>query len=380
MKPATRVFRASFRESLCSPRSAIIALLIVAVTIAGCTEMLSRQSGHMSAVDEQTSAEESSRASVYPLTPGTAHAQIWDAINYRYFRSAPMFGGPLLPMRYAAVWMGFFLPILALLLTFDSVSADLESGRLKMLQTAPAWPRAVLLARVAGRIGAAGVALALGLAASLVVVGRLTLFAWTSTQLLRIALFLLFVLAYMLVFSLVGVLASALARYSARALRVSVIIVVSVFGIHLLLENLASLVPLDTPQPPEMSSHVRHVLTSAERLGTRGVVGIDDEVAAYRDSLEEHSEIVYEAVRRRYQQERWLNLVSPSHWLVEVSSQLLQDEYRVITDVFRGMPFGYHDGNALPTLRFLILEIAWALVCLTGLTVAVSRVLLKLEV
>jgi len=376
-----RLLAGTFRDGVIAGRSIALVLLVVALILAGYAGMSLQQAsiaGHLSSLLEE--GESRYASPIYLIAPGTARTQIWNAINDRYLRSTPSLGGPLLPMRHTAVWMAFIVPLIALILTFDSISAELESGVFRSLLVAPIDRRAVLFGRLAGHVLTAVVTLLLGLAIGLWAIARFVSPAWTGEQIVRLILFFAVLGAYATFFSMIGLFLSATLKRSTRSMWACILLVVAVFGMHMLVENAAGMRSWDLPDAPERSAEVAQYLWHANPDRVDLAPPPPPSVLEYIDALQTHTRAVHAVVARRYAAERWMGFVSPTHWLLTMANHLLQDQYKTITDVFAGLPVEAFGTDRSSALHDLLPEVGGMVAVLVALSTVLVFVVHRLEV
>jgi len=377
-----RLTAQQFRVQLASWSNVIFLVLLLAVFAAGFLGMAMEQNLTSDFYSFQLRQGETAYAlPIWSMGPGSVHTQVWSAVSHRFLHSYPALGGVLLPMRFVAIWLAFILPLAALILTFKSVSAEIESGTAATLFSLPVSRSVVVLSKITGLALACATSILLGISGALLIAVRLTGAEWTAPQLVRVAAFLAVSGLYTLLFALLGCLISARARSSARSLRMVVCVVISIFGIHVMLGNILGAAQPRVPEEPPMSPEVVSYLHGLRASPLAGPDELPPAVADYIVALETYSAEVYRSVSSRYQVERWVAVVSPASLFLELGSQLLQDQYAEPVQVFAALPQGASPASSpARSVAVIAPELAFLALCIAGLFVANIHTVSRLEV
>jgi len=185
---------------------------------------------------------------------------------------------------------------------------------------------------------------------------------------------------YCFLFVLLGMWISTVARSSRKALWICSAVFVALFSVHAVVENAASLDRANLPDLPEMTDGVWANFNDARSRGYPASDWLPPEVEEYFAALDAYSSELADFIRSRHRAERWWSFVSPPGLLLEVSGQLLQDQYHDALDVFYSPEIERRPASLGASLWKSAPEIAWlALLCLALMALNI-RTLTRLEV
>lgn len=129
--------------------------------------------------------------------------------------------------------IGLFIPIIALLLSYKSVSGEVESGSIKLLLSLPHSRLNVVLGKLLGRSSVLTIAIVVGfvVASAVVVATR------PAAATLNYGIFVLLTILFGLSYVSIGVMISSLTKSSSKA-------AAGIFGVYLLFNFLWTLIPI----------------------------------------------------------------------------------------------------------------------------------------
>ena len=266
----------------------------------------------------------------YPASDqGTAPATktLWDAVMSRMATAEG--GSILLPaLRNAVTWLVFLLPLAAFVFSYDAVSRDLETGLAQTLHAHPVSRTTVGLANVLAItltfLVTLGIGLPLGLAIPTWAVGV----SWPAASLVRAATMIGVLILYSSAFVMLGVLISCRLRRSISALWTCLGVLVAIFLIHGVGENVAAAFPYAPDYPTARTVEVSTFFVMTPSADP------PPEVEAYMEELTAYASAYHEAATTRYAAERWIAAVSPAHAVMAIANEVLQDRYRRTLDIF----------------------------------------------
>lgn len=362
--------------------TALLFLLLVAVSVfAGFVSMAGEQGRTASFFQSYYGPSQPMQA----LDIGSAHTQVWVATNQNLRITERSSQGIFLPLRMATPWLLFILPLVGLLLASREVSQDIESGVAQTLHAAPVSPVALGMARVLGDSLATALLIGLGLGGAILVGSRFVPLGVNSAELVRGLLLMLILGLYTSVFLLVGTLVSTISRNSLRALWVCVGIGLAVFGAHLMVENLSTAQPPPYPNvpwpPASVNEYLYRVSGIQDPMARRAMESrAPAEFLPYLASLRTHAATVQRMLDARYQDDRWLGLVSPADGIRQVAAELLQDRHASATEIFAPLPPAETPVSIWVSLRQTFPELLGLVLVWLGLFALNVRALSLLEV
>lgn len=159
-------------------------------------------------------------------------------VAYIYFQFPPLRRDLAATMElglisFLSAPIGLFIPIIALLLSYKSVSGEVESGSIKLLLSLPHSRLNVVLGKLLGRSSVLTIATVVGFAVASAVVFAIHPAATTLSYGIFILLTILFGLSYVSI----GVMISSLTKSSSKA-------AAGIFGVYLLFNFLWMLIPV----------------------------------------------------------------------------------------------------------------------------------------
>jgi ABC-type transport system involved in multi-copper enzyme maturation permease subunit len=374
MRPFTRLVGYFFAKRLWSLPNLLFFLLLLTVLLAGVVAMTSEQRGFARAYAATMPAGmENFSMPLTTLIAGSAHTNVWEAITYRFLHSSPSRGGILLPLRFVAKWLVFVLPLAGFILSYGAVSKEVESGVIESLFTLPIKREVITLGKVVGEAAATVVTLVVGMGMALLLATRLMNVSWNADQLARTLLFLGVMGVYTSFFILLGTWISAIVKRSSSSLWICTTLVVSLFALSTVIDNVAYINANDCPTFPQMSRDVNMYLHGLQFRSLEDPNKVPMAVADYMKELRVYEDAVAHLISSKYKTERWWNFLSPTQLALEVSGQLLQDEYRNAPDVFNIERSEETSVNVLTSLRQVGPELTWLLL-LCALALAANAV------
>ena len=349
-------------------------LVLLLVLFAGIISMQTERVG----LQRRYKAMGISNVPVAYINAETAHQTVWTSTTYYFLHSATGKGGGLLPMRFTMQWLAFILPIVALAASFRSVSHEIETGIMQSILVLPRSQQSIGLARLCGESLSFLVTIVVGLGAVGIAAARGIGISWSPDQLFRAILALVLVGVYLALFLVVGSWISAKARRSSQALWIAAGVFLALFITHIGLEGVLTLSSPDYPEVPKSSG----VHAYFEQLAFRPELAAQppDHVIQYLDDLAAYSSETASVLRERYQLERWVNALSPTHLFLEIAGQLLQDEFANASDIIYYSEREQTSPSIAKSLQAAAPEMLWLLLLIATLTFANTRVLSRLEV
>lgn len=158
-------------------------------------------------------------------------------VAYIYFQFPPLRRGigdmELGLIDFLSAPIGLFIPIIALLLSYKSVSGEVESGSIKLLLSLPHSRLNVVLGKLLGRSSVLTIAIAVGFAVASAVVFA----THPSAASLNYGMFILLTILFGLSYVSIGVMISSLTKSSSKA-------AAGIFGVYLLFNFLWTLIPI----------------------------------------------------------------------------------------------------------------------------------------
>jgi len=368
-----------FVRWLFSGRNLFFFVLLVAVLLAGILSMHSDRTMFQRGYSQGSPIGEFDMPYAQ-LDVATAHQFVWNAVSYRFLHSASGRGGLLLPMRFALRWLAFVIPVIGLALSFDAVSRDVESGVAQTLLALPIDRKTFGLGRAAGECGALSVTVVVGLGGVGLVTASLLGIPSSAEQLARMWTMLVGISLLLVLSFLVGSWISARVKESGRALWLAVGVLATLFLISVLIDHGTVLRDETLPEPPAVSVDVGRLLREHAARGYPALEVVPPSIESYFEKLTDYSEELSETIRHRHQIERWIHAISPSHLLLEIAGQLLQDEYVDATDVIFSRDAAEAKTSLAASLLRTAPEFVWLLLWIGITAIAYARQLTKLEV
>jgi len=382
LKTAARLVTWTFFVRLLSVHNIVFLLLLVSILLTGLLALNVEQKGFAAAYAMSLPSSVNSFAMpIATLVSGSAHYNVWEATTYRFLHSTPPKGGILLPLRFVAKWLVVLLPLAGFLRSYSSISGEIETGVIQSLFSLPVRRSLLVLGKMIGDAMAAAVTLMGGMGLALFLAARATDLTYTSAQLARAFAFLGAMGGYAALFVFWGTAISAWARRSGKALLICTAIVIGVFLLASLLDNIfaINLRSHSSFHMPEMPPSVNKYLHDLSRGTQHPEQETPAELTTYLNRLHEYGIQVYGQLAAAYKTERLWNFVSPIQLALEIAAQLLQDEYRSAAEVF-DMD---RTGGTPPlsaSLKLVIPELIWlSILCAGGLALTVILIL-RLEV
>lgn len=356
-------------------------LLLLVILLAGVMAMTTEQRGFArSYAASMPASVKSFSMPVTTLVSGSAHRNVWEAINYRFLNSFPVKGGALLPLRFVAKWLAFLLPLAGFILSYSAVSREIESGVIQSLFSLPIKRAAIVLGKMIGETMAVTLTLVVGMGGALLLATRIMRLSWSVPQLTRALVFLGVMGVYVSLFIFIGTWISARTRRSTTSLWICTAITTGLFLLSALIGNVASINAFQYPPFPEMPSDVNLYLHSLPLRPIPQPTQVPGYVQAYMEKLRNHADIVAREISARYQSERWWNFLSPAQLALEVAGQLLQDGYRSAVDVFNVNRSKTDSASLSASLGLVTPELIWLLLLCGSALLANIITLTRMEV
>jgi len=379
MRAMGRIVWHSYRVTLASGANLAFFVLTATLVLSGFLGMMVEVSQF-----ERAYASQSTEAFTAPLAPvsgGSAHQSVGEAVTYRFIHSLPPLGGALLPFRLVMPGLGLFLPLAAFILAFASMTEERESGHLESLLALPLSTRSYGIGSLLGR-HAAGLTTLL---ASLFVGGMGCLLLYSRTvapeHVARLGIMAGIITLYLSFFMLLGSWISLRARHSDASLRICSVVLVLVLATSAVASNARGVGTFarlpNSPVPPD---NVVAYLDATASIHSSARPSHPPDVERYLWELRRYAESLHSSLRERYQLERWWNALSPLELLQEIGGQLLQDEYATVTDVFDIHRDADPSTSIGQSLHHVLPECIWLAVLTLAALVANLRGCTRLEV
>ena len=368
-RPFIALFQHHFKYELLSVRSLLIVLLLL--NLIGLTVV-----SNLFDFDRRRFRERIVPVA-FNIEPGAVQAQARSAIA-DFIRHSETHRLPCI-FRNSVRLFSFFIPIVALLFSYNTVSKDIESGLVHSLYSLPLSKSTMIWGKIFGSMASLVVVILSSLG---VVIAVLLLYGTladlTVADIIRSGLYLLALAVYLLVFLLVGTFLSTISRRSTVALITSLVVVLMIIGASVTRDGISATLHPGYPDLPAMPTEVAQVMRN-RRWGIP-VRTLPSELAGYIEELHRYHADFYNRIRSRYRIERFLNFLSPANLHIEVASALLQDRFIPPYQIFAPVPLDEAHATIGQSLRYLLPEILFTLAMIMLLFWLNVRALTKLEV